>query len=135
MNKENKIGYRKQLSSFLTNIDTRLSSLQKPNKYFPHMLGKESTFNGGDPGLIPGSGRSTGEGRDYPLQYSWASLVAQLVRNLPAMQEIWVQSLGWEDPLEKGMATVSSILAWGIPCTEESTGRLQSMGSQRVEHD
>ena len=135
MNKENKIGYRKQLSSFLTNIDTRLSWLQKPNKYFPYMLGKESTFSGGDPGLIPGSGRSTGEGRDYPLQYSWASLVAQLVRNLPAMQEIWVQSLGWEDPLEKGMATVSSILAWGIPCTEESTGRLQSMGSQRVEHD
>ena len=117
MNKENKIGYRKQLSSFLTNIDTRLSWLQKPNKYFPYMLGKESTFNGGDPGLIPGSGRSTGEGRDYPLQYSWASLVAQLVRNLPAMQEIWVQSLGWEDPLEKGKATRSSILAWRIPWT------------------
>ena len=70
LNKENKIGYRKQLSSFLTNIDTRLSWLQKPNKYFPYMLGKESTFSGGDPGLIPGSGRSTGEGRDYPLQYS-----------------------------------------------------------------
>ena len=97
--------------------------------------GKESDYKTGDPGLIPGLGRFPGEGIGYPLQDSWASLVAQMVKNLPAMQEIWVQSLGWEDPLEKGMATVSSILAWGIPCTEESTGRLQSMGSQRVEHD
>ena len=56
----------------------------------------------GDPGLIPGSGRSSGEGIGYPLQYSWASLVGQLVKNLPAMWETWVQSLGWEDPLEKG---------------------------------
>jgi len=54
--------------------------------------------------LIPGSGRSPGEGIGYPLQYSWASLVDQLVKNLPAMQETWVQSLGWEDPLEKGKA-------------------------------
>ena len=51
------------------------------------------------------------------FQYSWTSLVAQLVKNLPAMWEIWVQSLGWEDPLEKGMATHSSILAWRIPWT------------------
>ena len=58
-----------------------------------------------------------------------ASLVAQLVKNLPAMQETWVQFLGWEDPLEKEMATHSSILAWRIPWTEEP-GRLQSMGSQ-----
>ena len=64
--------------------------------------------------MIPGSGRSAGEGIGYPLQYSWASLVAQLVKNLPAMQETWVQSLGWEDPLEKGMTTHSSIIAWGI---------------------
>ena len=56
-----------------------------------------------------------GEGIGYPRQYSWASLVAQLVKNPPAMQEIWVQSLGWEDPLEKGKATHSSILAWRIP--------------------
>ena len=65
-------------------------------------VGKESTCNAGDPGLIPGSGRSAGEGIVYPLQYSWASLVAQLVKNPPAMQETWVRSLGWEDPLEKG---------------------------------
>ena len=57
--------------------------------------------------MIPGLGRTTGEGKGYPLQYSWASLVAQLVKNLPAMQETWVQSLGWEDPLEKGKATHS----------------------------
>ena len=65
-------------------------------------VGKESTCNAGDSGLIPGSGRSAGEGIGYPLQYSWASLVAQLVKNLPAMWETWVLSLGWEDPLEKG---------------------------------
>ena len=63
-----------------------------------------------------------------------ASLVAQTVKNLPAMQETWVQSLGWEDPLKKGMATHSSILAWRIPWTEKPGG-LKSMGSQRVEHD
>ena len=74
-------------------------------------FGKESACNAGDPGLISGMGRSSGEGTGYPLQYSWASLVAQLIKNLPAMQETWVQSLGWEDPLEKGKATQSSILA------------------------
>ena len=63
-----------------------------------------------------------------------ASLVAQMVKNLPAMQEAWVRSLGQEDPLEKGMATHSSILAWSIPWIEEPSG-LQSMGSQRVGHD
>ena len=85
--------------------------------------------NAGDPGLIPGWGRSAGEGIDYPLQYCWASLVAQLAKNPPAMREIWVRYLGWEDPLEKGKATHSSILAWRIPCT------IQSIGLQRVGHD
>ena len=80
-------------------------------------VGKESTCNAGDPGSILGSGRSAGEGIGYPLQYSWASLVAQLVKNPHAMQETWVWSLGWEDPLEKGKATHSSILAWRIPWT------------------
>ena len=61
--------------------------------------------------MIPGSGRSSGEGTGYPLQCSWASLVAQLVKNTPAMRETWVQSLGWEDPLEKEKATHSSIPA------------------------
>ena len=96
-------------------------------------VGKESACNAEDPGLIPGLGRSPGERIGYPLQFSWASLVAQMVKNPSAMQETWVQSLGWEDPLEEGMATHSSILAWRIPWTEEP-GRLQSMGSQRVRH-
>ena len=78
-------------------------------------VGKESAWNAGDPGMILGSGRSGGEGIGYPLQYSWASLVAQLVKNLPAMRETWVQTLGWEDPLDKGKATHSSILVWRIP--------------------
>ena len=66
---------------------------------------KESAYNAGDPGLIPGLGRFAGEGIGHPLQYSWASLVAQLVKNPSAVRETWVQSLGWEDPLEKGKAT------------------------------
>ena len=73
-------------------------------------VSKESACNAGDPGLIPESGRCAGEGMGYPLQYSWASLVAQLLKNPPAMWEAWVQSRGWEDPLEKGWATHSSIL-------------------------
>ena len=64
----------------------------------------------------------------------WTSLVAQMVKNLSAMWETWVSSLGWEDPLENGVATHSSILAWRIPWTGEPV-RLQSMGSQRVGHD
>ena len=74
-------------------------------------MGKESACNAGDPSLIPGLGRSPGEGIGYPLQYSWASLVAHLGKNLPAMLETWVQSLGWEGPLEKGKDTHPSILA------------------------
>ena len=96
--------------------------------------GKESTYNAGNSSLIPGSGRSPREEIAYPLQYSWASLVAQLVKNPPAMQETWVQSLGWEDPLEEAMATHSSILAWRILRTEEPGG-LWSIGLQRVRHD
>ena len=64
----------------------------------------------------------------YTLQYSWASLVAQLVKNLPAMRETWIESLGWKDPLEKEIVTHSSILAWRIPWTEKP-GTLQSTGS------
>ena len=76
---------------------------------FPHSsVGKESACNAGDPGSILGEGRSAGEGIGYPLQYSWAFFVTQLVKNLPAMRETWVQYLGWEDPLEKGKATHSS---------------------------
>ena len=65
--------------------------------------------------MIPGSLKSPGEGKSYPLEYSWATLVAQMVKNPPAMWETWLRSLGQEDPLEEGMATHSSILAWRIP--------------------
>ena len=88
-------------------------------------VGKESACNVGDPRLIPGWKRSAGEGIGYPFHCPWASLVAQLVKNTPAMWETWVQSLGGEDLLKKGKATHSSILAW----------TRQSMGSQRVGHD
>ena len=74
-------------------------------------VGKESTCNAGHSGSISGSGRSAGEGIGYPFQYSWASLVAQLVKNPPTMPETWVQFLGWEDTLEKAKTTHSSILA------------------------
>ena len=89
--------------------------------------GKESACNAGDPSSIPESGRSAGEGTGYPLQDSWASLVAQLVKNPPAMWETWVQSLGWEDSLEKG----------GVPTPVFWPGEFRglSVGLQRVGHD
>ena len=76
--------------------------------------GKESACNAGDPSSIPGSGRSPRKRIGYPLQFSWASLVAEMTKNPPAMWATWVLSLGREDPPEKGMATHSSILAWKI---------------------
>ena len=96
--------------------------------------GKEFTCNTGNPGSISGSGSSPGEGIGFPLQYAWASLVAQMIKNLPVMQETWIRSLGQEDPLEEGMATHSSIPAWRIPRTEEPGG-LQSIGLQRERHN
>ena len=86
-------------------------SLQELLGFPDSSVGKESACNAGDPSSIPGPGRSLGEGIGYAFQYSWAFFVAQLVKNPPAMWEIWVRSLGWEDPLEKGKATHSSILA------------------------
>ena len=85
-------------------------------------VGKESACNAGDPGSIPRLGRSAGEGIGYPLWYTWASLVAQLLKNPPAMQETCMRSLGWEDPRGKGKATHSSILAWRITWTVYSGG-------------
>ena len=86
------------------------------------------------PGSIPVSGRSPGEGIGYPIQYSWASLMAQTVKNLSATWETWVQSLGWKDPLGKEMATHSGILAWRIPQTEELAGYSQTR-CHKVRHD
>ena len=99
-----------------------VGSLQTSRGFPGSLAGKESASSAGDPGSIPGSESSPGEGIDYPLQHSWISLVAQLLKNPAAMWETWVQSLGWEDPPEKGMATHSSMLAWIIPRTEEPGG-------------
>ena len=97
---------------------------------FPHSsAGKDSTCNTGDPGSIPGSGRSPGERKGYPLQYSWASLVAQLVKNLPAMRETPVPFLGWEDPLEEGKASHSGILTWRIPWTDRMVHGVAESGT------
>ena len=93
---------------------------------------KESTCHAGDPGLTPGSGRSPGEGIGYSLQYSLASPVAPTAKDPPTMQEAWVWSVGWEDPLEEGMATHSIFL----PGESRGAWRAsQSIGSQRVGHD
>ena len=104
-----------------------IASNQEQKKDFPDSsVGKEFICNAGDPSLIPGSGRPTGEGIGYLLQYTSVSLVAQLVKNLPAMWETWVRSLGWEDPLEKGRATPCNILAWRTPWTVQSMGVAKS---------
>ena len=92
-------------------------------------IGKESACSARDTSSLPGWERSAGGGKGYPLLYSWAPLVAQLVNNPSGVQETWVPSPGWEDPLEKGKAIHSRILAWRIPWT------VWSMGSQRVGHD
>ena len=100
-------------------------TLKQDSLGFPgSSAGKESTCNAGDPSSIAQSGRSTGGGISYPLQYSWASLVAQLVKNLPAMLETWVQSLGWEDSLEKGKVT-----------GQRSQAGYSPRGCRRVGHD
>ena len=93
------------------------SCLLIPDSTDTLIVGKEPACNAGDPGSIPGSGRSAREGIGYPLQYSWASLVAQLVNNPLAIQKTWVRSLGWEDPLEKGKAIHSQ-----YSCLENSMG-------------
>ena len=103
---------------------------QRVPQGFPHSsAGKEFACDAGDTSSIPGTGRSPGEGIGYPLQYSWASLEAQMVKNPLTLQETWVWSLGWKGPLEKEKATHSRILSWRILWTVES------MGSQRVGQD
>ena len=101
--------YDSSIFSFLRNLHTVLQGFPDSS------AGKESACNAGESGSIPGLGRSPGEGIGYPLQYLWISLVAQMVKNPSAMKKTWIRSLGWEDPLGKGKATLSSILAWRIP--------------------
>ena len=113
-----------------------ISLLQRQVGGFPRSsAGKESASNAGDPSSIPGLGKSPGEGIGYPLQYSWAPLVVQMVKNLPAMWKTWVWSLGWKDPLKVGMATHSSGFLSGESLWTEEPGGLQSMGLQRVVYD
>ena len=95
---------------------TFLETFRYKKHFSSSSVGKESACNAGDPGLIPGSGSSRRKVIGYPLQYSSAYLVAQMVKNPRAMWETWVRSLGW-DLLEKGMAIFSSILAWRVPWT------------------
>ena len=97
--------------------------------------GKESACNSGYPGLIPGSGNSPREETGYPLQYSWASMVAQTVKNPPVMRHIWVWSLGWEDPLEGSSWQHTLVFLPGESPWTEEPGGLQSMWSQRVGYD
>ena len=92
--------------------------------------GKGSACNAGDPGSIPGLGRPTGEGIGYPLQYSCASLVAQMVKNLPATWETWVGKIPWR----RAWQPTPVLFPEESPWTEEPGG-LQSMGSQSVGHD
>ena len=89
-------------------------------------VGKESTCNAGDPGSIPGLGGSAGEGIGYSLQYSWASHVAQLVKNLPAVWETWVQSLGWEDLWRRAWQPTPVFLPGESPWTKEDRGAWQA---------
>ena len=115
---------------YLSPSNLHQSNSQNTKRFsFGSLTGKESLCSAGDPSSMLGLGRFPGEGIDSPFQYSWASLVAQMVTNMPAVRETWVQSLSWEDPLEKGTAIHSSILARRIPWTEEP-GSQQSMGSQ-----
>ena len=104
---------------------------------FPDIsVGKESACDAGDPGSIPESGRSPGEGIGYPFQYSWASLVVQLVKNPPAMWKTWVRSLSQEDPLEDPLVwQATPVFQPGDSPGTEQPGGLQSMGSQRDGHD
>ena len=125
-----KVGTKKDVTTDTTDIQ-RIVRIWATMGGFPgSSAGKESTCNAGDPGSIPGSAKCPGEGIGYPLQYSWASLVAQTVKNLTAIRENGVRSLGWEDPLETETATHSSTPAWRIPWAEEPGG-LQSTESPR----
>ena len=134
VNRDHRTGWVKGNTYFVSKHRKRILKHKNEQNFPGSSSRKESAREAGDPGSIPGSGSSPGEGVSYPPQRSWVSLMAQTVKNLPAMQETWVQSLGWEDAREEGMATCSIILAWRIPWTEKPGG-VQSLGLQRVLQD
>ena len=103
------------ISAWSATSSVHAQSRHQPWNFPGSSAGKESACNAGDPGSIPRFRRYPGKEIGHLLQYSWSSLVAQMVKNPPAMWETWVWSVGWEDPLEEGLATHSSILAWKIP--------------------
>ena len=107
---EGRKGGKARVHHQLLHIEGQLNLFSKYPFPLPSTVGRKYIF-----AHLGELGRCTGEGMGYPLQYSWASPMAQLVKNAPAMWETWVRSLGWEDFLEKGKATQSSILAWRIP--------------------
>ena len=115
----------------MTRANVKQVKIKGPPGFPASSVGKESPCNARDPGSIPGLGRSTGEGISYPPQYSWAFLVAQLVKNLPTMWETRVQSLGWENLLEKGKAAHSSILAWRIAKSRTRLSNFRITSKQR----
>ena len=106
----------------------------RPTCFPGSSAGKESTCNAGDRHSIPGWGRSPGGGIGYSLQYSWTSLVTQMLKNPPIIGEIWIQIHGLGRSLEELQVIHLSILAWRISCTEEP-GRLQSMGHKELDMD
>ena len=121
-----------KMNYYLMDIEFQFCKMKRDTERmgFPgRSAGQESASNAEGPGSLPGSGSSPGEGIGYLLRRSWASLVAQTVKNLPTMRETWLRSLGWEDPLEEGMANHFSVFACRIPRTEEPGG-LQFMASQ-----
>ena len=120
--------------SFIWLFDLHLDPSRKLWASLIAQLMKKSTCNAGDPGLIPGLGRCLEEGIRYPLQYSWASVVAQMIKNSTAIWETWVWFLGWEDPLEEGMATHFSTLAGRIPM-DRGAWWITVHGSQTAGHD
>ena len=95
-------------------------------------VGKESAYIAGDPGLIPGWGRSARKGKGYPLQYSWASLVAQLVKSLPAMRETWVWSLSWEDPWRRERLPTPVLWSGEFHGLYSTWGRKESNSTERL---
>ena len=127
------IEYSPKLNNLLLPAVQILNYLNITTPFTDNSVDKESAYNAGDPSSIPGYGRSAGDGISYPLQYSGASLVAQTVKNLPAMQKTWVQFLGWEEPMEEVMATYSSILPGKFHGQRSLVGTIHGVAKSQIQ--